>query len=173
VACLKCSVNGTRKQTKQHTNKLTLFVCSVLFVFWYHSPNVLDTPHICNISRLRVKLLKTVWSTLEIAGYYSDPKNVIEDGHWMVTPSYWRNSCAFTVSLKIQTNGERICHQYFYVQYLICSRRRWAPLFCRTDNTPYSNFNVIDATSCIGLGLCTDKYLSFYFCGCVIISSVQ
>jgi hypothetical protein len=26
-----------------------------LFVFWYHSPNVLDTPHICNISRLRVK----------------------------------------------------------------------------------------------------------------------
>jgi hypothetical protein len=27
-----------------------------LFVFWYHSPNVLDTPHICNISRLRVNL---------------------------------------------------------------------------------------------------------------------
>jgi hypothetical protein len=25
-----------------------------LFVFWYHSPNVLDIPHICNISRLRV-----------------------------------------------------------------------------------------------------------------------
>jgi hypothetical protein len=25
-----------------------------LFVFWYHSPNVLDTPHICNIGRLRV-----------------------------------------------------------------------------------------------------------------------
>jgi hypothetical protein len=25
-----------------------------LFVFWYHSPNILDTPHICNISRLRV-----------------------------------------------------------------------------------------------------------------------
>jgi hypothetical protein len=22
-------------------------------VFWYHSPNVLDTPHICDISRLR------------------------------------------------------------------------------------------------------------------------
>jgi hypothetical protein len=25
-----------------------------LFVFWYHSPNVLDTLHICNISWLRV-----------------------------------------------------------------------------------------------------------------------
>jgi hypothetical protein len=36
-------------------NKVNLFVSSVLFVFWYHSPNVLDTPHICNISRLRVK----------------------------------------------------------------------------------------------------------------------
>jgi hypothetical protein len=35
-------------------NKVNLFVASVLFVFWYHSPNVLDTPHICNISRLRV-----------------------------------------------------------------------------------------------------------------------
>jgi hypothetical protein len=39
----------------EDTNKLTLFVSSVLFVFWYHSPNVLDTPHICNISWLRVK----------------------------------------------------------------------------------------------------------------------
>jgi hypothetical protein len=37
-------------------NKVNLFVSSVLFVFWYHSPNVLDTPHIWNISRLRVKL---------------------------------------------------------------------------------------------------------------------
>jgi hypothetical protein len=36
-------------------NKVNLFVSSVLFVFWYHSPNVLDTPHICNISGLRVK----------------------------------------------------------------------------------------------------------------------
>jgi hypothetical protein len=36
-------------------NKVNLFVSSVLFVFWYHSPNILDTPHICNISRLRVK----------------------------------------------------------------------------------------------------------------------
>jgi hypothetical protein len=36
-------------------NKVNLFVSSVLFVFWYHSPNVLDTPHIWNISRLRVK----------------------------------------------------------------------------------------------------------------------
>jgi hypothetical protein len=27
-------------------NKVNLFVSSVLFVFWYHSPNILDTPHI-------------------------------------------------------------------------------------------------------------------------------
>jgi hypothetical protein len=36
-------------------NEVNLFVSAVLFVFWYHSPNVEDTPHICNISRLRVK----------------------------------------------------------------------------------------------------------------------
>jgi hypothetical protein len=36
-------------------NIVNLFLSSVLFVFWYHSPNVLDTPHIWNISRLRVK----------------------------------------------------------------------------------------------------------------------
>jgi hypothetical protein len=36
-------------------NKVNLCVYSVLFVFWYHSPNVLNTPHICDISRLRVK----------------------------------------------------------------------------------------------------------------------
>jgi hypothetical protein len=28
------------------TNKVNLFVSSVLFVFWYHSPNFLDTPGI-------------------------------------------------------------------------------------------------------------------------------
>jgi hypothetical protein len=28
------------------TNKLNLFVSSVLFVFWYHSLNFLDTPRI-------------------------------------------------------------------------------------------------------------------------------
>jgi hypothetical protein len=27
-------------------NKVNLLVSSVLFVFWYHSPNILDTPHI-------------------------------------------------------------------------------------------------------------------------------
>jgi hypothetical protein len=36
-------------------NKVNLFVSSVLFVFWYHLPNILDTLHICNISWLRVK----------------------------------------------------------------------------------------------------------------------
>jgi hypothetical protein len=27
-------------------NKVNLFVSSVLFIFWYHSPNFLDTPRI-------------------------------------------------------------------------------------------------------------------------------
>jgi hypothetical protein len=35
-------------------NKVNLFVSSALFVFWYHSPKFLDTPHICDISGLRV-----------------------------------------------------------------------------------------------------------------------
>jgi hypothetical protein len=29
----------------EDTNKVNLFVSSVLFGFWYHSPNFLDTPH--------------------------------------------------------------------------------------------------------------------------------
>jgi hypothetical protein len=37
-------------------NKVNLFVSSVLFVFCYHSPNVLDTLHKWNISWLRVKV---------------------------------------------------------------------------------------------------------------------
>jgi hypothetical protein len=37
-------------------NKVHLFVSSVLFVFWYHSLKGLDTPHICNISWLRVNV---------------------------------------------------------------------------------------------------------------------
>jgi hypothetical protein len=32
-------------------NKVNLFVSSVLFVFWYHSPNVLDTPRITLLTR--------------------------------------------------------------------------------------------------------------------------
>jgi hypothetical protein len=30
-------------------NKVSLFVSSVLFVFWYHSPNFLDTPRITEL----------------------------------------------------------------------------------------------------------------------------
>jgi hypothetical protein len=41
-------------------NKVNLFVSYVLFVFWYHSPNVLDTPHICNISWLRVNVCDVI-----------------------------------------------------------------------------------------------------------------
>jgi hypothetical protein len=38
-------------------NKVNLFVSSVFFCFLYHSPNILDTLHICNISWLRLKEL--------------------------------------------------------------------------------------------------------------------
>jgi hypothetical protein len=41
---------------RRAANKVNLFVSSVLFVFWSHSPNFLDTPHICDISRLRVHI---------------------------------------------------------------------------------------------------------------------
>jgi hypothetical protein len=43
-----------QKKKTEDTNQVTLFVSSVLFVFWYHSPKILDTLHICNISWLRV-----------------------------------------------------------------------------------------------------------------------
>jgi hypothetical protein len=47
---------GYQKTNKtEDTNKVNLFVSSVLFVFWYPSPNILDTSHICGVSRLRVK----------------------------------------------------------------------------------------------------------------------
>jgi hypothetical protein len=47
-------------------NKVNLFVSSVLSVFWYYSPNVLNTPHICDISRLRVKVHLPAGSEKEI-----------------------------------------------------------------------------------------------------------
>jgi hypothetical protein len=34
-------------------NEVNLFVSSVLFVFWYHSPNFLDTPLIIKMIKLR------------------------------------------------------------------------------------------------------------------------
>jgi hypothetical protein len=45
-------------------NKVNLFVSSVLFVLWYHSPNILDTPHICNISWLSVKQIPYAFAFL-------------------------------------------------------------------------------------------------------------
>jgi hypothetical protein len=35
-------------------NKVNLFVSSVLFVFWYHSPNVLDRP--CTADKRKILL---------------------------------------------------------------------------------------------------------------------
>jgi hypothetical protein len=42
-------------------NKVNLFVSSVLFVYWYHSPNVLDTPRISSdvVSYARVRTYVT------------------------------------------------------------------------------------------------------------------
>jgi hypothetical protein len=55
-----------------------------LFVFWYHSPNVLDTPHICNISWLRVKtsfqrfsVTKDVFTCLKMLLAVSNPNRNI------------------------------------------------------------------------------------------------
>jgi hypothetical protein len=33
-----------------NANKVNLFVSSVLFVFWYHSPNLLDTPRMSQLA---------------------------------------------------------------------------------------------------------------------------
>jgi hypothetical protein len=41
-----------RMATILKANKVNLFVSSVLFVFWYHSPNFLDTPHMIVIGVL-------------------------------------------------------------------------------------------------------------------------
>jgi hypothetical protein len=37
-------------------NKINFFVSSVLFVFWYHSPNFLDTPLITNRPQMQAIL---------------------------------------------------------------------------------------------------------------------
>jgi hypothetical protein len=52
-------------------NKVNLFVSSVLFVFWYHSPNVSDTPHIWNISWLRVTAKSRIAVSPTVAQYHS------------------------------------------------------------------------------------------------------
>jgi hypothetical protein len=44
-------------------NKVNLFVSSVLFVFWYHSPNFLDTP-------LKTNLMHFLFNLLRIKGFY-------------------------------------------------------------------------------------------------------
>jgi hypothetical protein len=42
-------------------NKVNIFVFSVLFVFWYHSPNFLDTPRIFTG---RKKKTRMTWSKM-------------------------------------------------------------------------------------------------------------
>jgi hypothetical protein len=47
-------------------NKVNLFVSSVLFVFWYHLPNFLETPHIIYISTNEhlKKSAKLLWPSI-------------------------------------------------------------------------------------------------------------
>jgi hypothetical protein len=40
-------------------NKVNLFVSSPLFVFWYHSPNVLDTPLTSNVRPVAIRTPKS------------------------------------------------------------------------------------------------------------------
>jgi hypothetical protein len=45
-------------------NKVNLFVSSVLFVFWYHSPNFLDTPRMMH-GQQRIKRSEGTKNILE------------------------------------------------------------------------------------------------------------
>jgi hypothetical protein len=42
-------------------NKVNLFVSSFWFVFWYHSPNFLDTPRIATNGQRRTSALTTAF----------------------------------------------------------------------------------------------------------------
>jgi hypothetical protein len=53
------------------TNKVNLFVSSVLFVFWYHSPNVLDIQRI-TLRRERVEAAEEMVCCSILKSYLSD-----------------------------------------------------------------------------------------------------
>jgi hypothetical protein len=42
-------------------NRVNLFLSSVLFVFWYHSLNFLDTPHINSSSAVILRRMPLWW----------------------------------------------------------------------------------------------------------------
>jgi hypothetical protein len=65
-----------------------------LFVFWYHSPNILDTPHICDISGLRVKHRVLFVIVLEYAAL---------DLHTLTTPQFFM--LCFIVFANFKTEG--------------------------------------------------------------------
>jgi hypothetical protein len=52
-------------------NKVNLFVSSVLFVFWYHSPNVLDTPRIfqCMLERTDAIMIEVLEPVTFVLAY--------------------------------------------------------------------------------------------------------
>jgi hypothetical protein len=81
------------------TNKVNLFVSSGLFVYWYHSPNILDTPHIYNISWLRVKLRigLVISARLSVCMYK-------HSYHWTHFPDIWYFCRGTANSVKIWQN---------------------------------------------------------------------
>jgi hypothetical protein len=85
-------------------NKVNLFVSSVLFVFWYHSPNVLDTLHICNISWLRVKGVLLLYQSYTHGTYIF---KIIDTKQARIIKSHEN------VKLKVQTENANYVAQHY------------------------------------------------------------
>jgi hypothetical protein len=86
-------------------NKVNLFVYSVLFVFWYHSPNVLDTPRMHSIYQYCMnsyrlinthwrKLLRGQWLYLKPRGFLfswkaTNRRNILYNYHMHLVITLW------------------------------------------------------------------------------------
>jgi hypothetical protein len=92
-------------------------VTAVWFVFWYHSPNFVDTPHISNISRLRVIYISQ--RSIRPPRQFADPQQstdhryttaivppVREETPQTVTDISHRNKVERLSSLAISLEGE-------------------------------------------------------------------
>jgi hypothetical protein len=103
-------------------SKVNLFVSSVLFVLWYHSPKILDTPHKCNISRLRVNK-ERCQSNCNINVHYLFVHMVVYNKHSGITfilvplmQYVCGSTCAFILSVMVQN-----CGIYFLSLHLVGS----------------------------------------------------